>query len=76
MNVIAKFKCDANEPIEGEQHRIVASPVTTGSDENKSFSRWTPAGKLELIISDETEAGKFFKVGEEFYMTFSKERQV
>jgi hypothetical protein len=73
MNVIAKFKCDSLEKVEGDQTAMRAQPVTDGSEENKSFSRWTPAGRLELLISNETEAINFFVPGEEFYITLSKE---
>jgi hypothetical protein len=74
MKVLAKFKCNSIKFIEADQQVIEASPVVSGSEENKSFSRWTPAGKLEMVISNETNAGKFFNVGEEFYLTLSKQR--
>lgn len=72
MKVIAKFQCIDNAPVEGEQKRMFAIPVTSGSEENKSFSRWTPAGQLELIISNETEAADFLQPGDEFYLTIEK----
>lgn len=74
MNVIAKFKCTSIEDKEGDQKLMTASAVMDGSEENKSFSRWTPAGNLEMWISNETDAMKFFVEGEEFYLNFSKEK--
>lgn len=74
MNVIAKFVCTSVTPTTGEQKVVKAVPVIDGSEENKSFSRWTTSGSLEMFISDETQAGDFFTPGEEFYMTFSKEK--
>lgn len=71
-NVIAKFVCTSNEPKDGEQHEVKFSAVMNGSEENKSFSRWTPCANLEMWISDETPAGKFFEVGKEYYLNFTE----
>ena len=43
-----------------------------GSEENKSFSRWTPVAYLEMWISDETPAGSFFEQGKEYYLDFTE----
>ena len=63
----AKFKVQSVTQFEGSQ-LISAQPVTTGSEENKSFSRWTPSGKLEMTINDGTRAFDALKPGQEFYM--------
>jgi hypothetical protein len=43
------------------------SAVTSGSDENKTFWKWTPSGGIELSsIRDE-----LFEVGKEYYVDFS-----
>ena len=52
---------------QGEE-MVEATPVISGSEENKSFSKWTPSGKLELNITDETPAYGQLKAGDEFYM--------
>lgn len=69
--VRAKFICVSNEPQSGEQHLVKFSAVMGGSDENKSFSRWTPVANLEMWISDETAAAKVFEVGKEYYLDFT-----
>lgn len=74
--VIAKFKCEKSEPNIGDQTDVTFSAVTDGCEENKSFSRWTPAGNLTMCISNETPASKFFQPGEEYYLTFSKTKEV
>jgi len=70
--VRAKFSCSQNLSCEGEQHQVVLTAVVDGSEENKSFSRWTPAGSLNLTISDESAAGELFEVGEEYYLDISR----
>jgi len=76
MKVIAKFVCNSVEAHTEDQKLLRASAVISGSDENKSFSRWTPSGLLELLISNETKAGNFFTPGEEFFLTFEKQIEV
>ena len=68
--VKAKFKCDSMTPIDGDQTQLKMSAVVSGSEENKSFSRWTPAANLEMCISNETAAKTFFEPGLEYYLTF------
>lgn len=72
MNVIAKMVCDSVTPIEGEQKIVKLRAVTSGSEENKSFSRWTPSASLEMCISNETTAGDLFQPGQEYFLTFEK----
>jgi hypothetical protein len=67
----AKFKCENSEPIEGDQTKCRLTAVTSGSEENKSFSRWTPNGTIELVISNETQAANFLQVGKEYYIDFA-----
>jgi hypothetical protein len=68
--VRAKLVCTSNEPIEGEQKKVKFQAVISGSEENKSFSRWTPSANLEMYISNETLAGDFFEQGKEYYLDF------
>lgn len=46
-------------------------PVTDGSEENKNFWKYTPAGKIEMTI-DNPEAVKQLELGKEFYVDFTK----
>lgn len=71
--VRAKFVCDAvsnNE--EYQQKNVSLIPVIDGSEENKSFSKYTPAGSVQLTISHETKASDFFEEGKEYYLDFTK----
>lgn len=63
----AKFVVNSVTGLVGQQI-VEASPVTTGSVENKSFSKWTPGGNLKLWITDETLAYDQLKPGQEFYL--------
>ena len=63
----AKFLVQSVTQFKGLQ-TVNANPVTSGSDENKSFSKWTPSGRLEISITDETPAFDMLKPGQEFYM--------
>lgn len=72
--VLAKFICNSVTEVQGEQKQVTLSAVTDGCEENKSFSRWTPAGNISLTISNETKAGDYFEIGKEYYITFSKEK--
>lgn len=70
MNTVrAKFECISieNQP-DFEQKIVRFSPVVQGSEENKSFAKYTPAGSLELYISYETEANNAFEQGKEYYL--------
>jgi len=70
--VRAKFKCIAvNDDPEYQQKLIAFNPVIGGSDENKSFAKYTPAGSISLNISYETQASNFFEEGKEYFVDFS-----
>jgi hypothetical protein len=71
--VRAKFRCDGvQDNPESQSKSISLSPVTVGSEENKSFSKYTPCGSANLTISYETEAVNFFEEGQEYYLDFTK----
>lgn len=71
--VRAKFKCIAvKDDPEYQQKLIALNPVIGGSDENKSFAKYTPAGSVSLNISYETPAADFFEEGKEYYLDFTK----
>lgn len=72
MSVKAKLSCISSEPTSGEQHIVKFCAVVSGSEENKSFSRWTPSLNLEMYISNETPAATFFQAGKEYYLTFEE----
>lgn len=70
--VLAKVVCSSATPIDGEQKRTVMDAVMNGSEENKSFSRWTPVLNIHMVTSNETTAGDYFEPGAEYYVTFEK----
>lgn len=65
----AKFMCTwiEDQPIY-EQKIVSFSAVTSGSEENKSFAKYTPSGNLQMYISYETMASKAFEQGKEYYL--------
>lgn len=46
-----------------------------GSDENNTYARFTPSGRLELSIANPTLFGKF-KVDDEYYVDFTLAKAV
>lgn len=71
--VRAKFECvGIEDQPEFESKSVSFSPVIDGSEENKSFSKYTPSGNLHLQISYDTEASNAFEVGKEYYLDFSE----
>lgn len=68
--VRAKFKVDFIT-IHAESREVKMSAVTSGSEENKSFSKWTPTASLSMNISN-PECFDKFEVGKEYYIDFTK----
>jgi len=69
--VKAKFVCESVVKNEGYENSTVNfSAVTTGSEENKSFSKYTPYGRLQMSISDDVPASNFFEAGKEYFLIF------
>lgn len=70
MKVKAKFTCAGITPNpESHNKQVSFLPVYTGSKENESFAKFTPAGSLVLTIDDETKAADAFEAGKEYYVT-------
>ena len=71
--VLAKFiVTSVTRYDEYENTNVELTPVIEGSDENKSFSKYTPAGQISLTISDETDAVDYFEENKEYYVKFTK----
>ena len=71
--VRAKFVCNQiTDSPEYKQKLVSLTPVVSGSEENKSFAKYTPAGSVSLNISDETQAANFFEQGKEYYLDFTE----
>lgn len=73
--VRCKFVVDSISKTRFSHHTIEMSPVSSGSEENKNFWKWTPGGKISFnSIND--EAVKQFEVGKEYYVDFTDANQV
>lgn len=74
--VRAKFKVESYETrLEGKQgsdelRTVRLTAVTSNSDENKTFFRWTPNGKIEMGVLN-PEAWKQLPLGAEVYVDFT-----
>ena len=68
--VRAKFRCNEVTATESGK-KVVLLPVTTGSKENQNFFRWTPFGRIEMGIMNDTAAAEF-EPGKEYYVDFTK----
>lgn len=53
-----------------EQERVKLCAVSSGSDENKQWSKWTPAANFEIYINN-PGAMNILSKGHEFYVDFS-----
>ncbi len=63
----AKFKCNSvTNMVDSKSIELV--PVTTGSEENYQFFKWTPSGKIELYCLNENVQ---FTPGQEYYIDFT-----
>lgn len=67
--VVAKFKCNFVTNYESNS-QISLSAVKDGSEENKSFAKYTSNGEVTMTIDKETEAYDYFEAGKEYYLTF------
>jgi len=72
MKVRAKFYClSITDYPETETKMVDLWPVIDGSAENRSFSKYTPSGRLTLNISNDTPASESFEEGKEYYIDIS-----
>lgn len=69
--VRAKFKVILIEQPQGaDTFRVQLQPVINGSEENKSFFKYTPGGEVNLYVVSE-ETAKLFDIGAEYYVDFT-----
>lgn len=74
--VRAKFRCvDVQDAPEYSQKSVQFHVVTDGCEENKSFSKYTPSGIINMIISYDTPAVDAFESGKEYYVDFTPVEQ-
>lgn len=70
-NLLAKFKVGSVENFGNNNVKANLSAVTSGSEENKTFSMYTPSAQLSILINN-PDALDFFEPGEEYVATFTK----
>lgn len=71
MKVRAKFIVDSVLRQNGGGVKVELKPVTTGSEENKNFWKYTPSGKLEMWMTEGIPAAEQFQPGQEYYIDFT-----
>lgn len=71
MAVRAKFRCESVTINANGTKTAKLFPVTSGSDENKEFYKWTPGGSIDLSTLNEAAAEQFVP-GREFYVDFTE----
>lgn len=52
-----------------EQEKVKLCAVTSGSNENKQWAKWTPGANFEIYINNPAAMNKLSK-GHEFYIDF------
>lgn len=70
MTVRAKFRCMSITETEGGNKTVQLAAVTSGSEENKEFFKWTPSAQINLSTLNPAAAAQF-KPGAEFYVDFT-----
>ena len=71
MTVRAKFVVDSVLHTSGRGVKVELQPVTSGSEENKNFWKYTPSGKLEMWMSEGVPAADQFEPGQQYYLDFT-----
>jgi hypothetical protein len=73
VSIQAKFRCEKVVSTPGADE-VDLSVVTVDRPENKTWSAFTPSGKLALVITNPAALGAF-KAGEEYLITIEKAAQ-
>ncbi len=69
MTVRLKVTCTEKKiSVEGES--LTFLPVTSGSEENKAFFKWTPSGSIQFGTGNKAATSQF-EVGKDYYVDFS-----
>lgn len=71
MSVRAKFQCNSINKSPDDSTAVVhLMAVTTGSAENEAWSKYTPSGQLQMVISNPAAAEQFAQ-GKEYFIDIS-----
>lgn len=71
MTVRAKFKVTQITEHEGGIKAVKLQAVTSGSEENNTFFKWTPSASIDLSTLNSFAAERFVP-GKEFYVDFTE----
>lgn len=71
MGIRAKFCCLTVTKDSAKTEIVQLHAVTSNSEDNKSWSKWTPAGALSMTISN-PEAQGYFEPGKEYFLDISE----
>lgn len=71
MNVRAKFRVESITKSAGGGVLVEMAPVTSGSEENRTFWKYTPSGSLKMSLTAGIPAADAFEPGQEFYLDFT-----
>ncbi|MEH1300974.1 hypothetical protein V7I42_08210 [Raoultella ornithinolytica] len=68
MSVRAKIQCNSIQKSPDNTSAVVnLSAVTTGSADNETWSKYTPSGQLQMVISNPA-AFEQFEQGKEYFI--------
>lgn len=70
MSILAKLQC-THVTVGVNNETPVLAAVTATSEENKTWSQYTPSGRLELQITNPAVFG-FFEPGSEYVVIIEK----
>jgi len=71
MRILAKMRCYFSGRDEYGQEKVELYPVYGDSEENKTWCKATPAGQLQLIISNPEAQGKIVS-GHDYIVTIEE----
>lgn len=73
-NIIAKLHCES-VITSGDSQDVKFRAVSDDSEENKSFSKWTPSATLEMNITNPAALGAF-EAGRDYLVTITEAKSV
>lgn len=68
MSVVCRFRCDSVSKY--ANHEVISLHALTHK-ENEEWSKWTPAGKLEITVSNPIVFGTFVP-GKDYYLNITE----
>ena len=68
----AKFECYSVKKLNNDSEELEFLAVTSDSEENRTWSKWTPSGNIKMTITNPDIFGKFIP-GKKYYLDFTAE---